>query len=81
MDRIAEIIGINNALNFVKTTLDNADEFTMVVINENTSFVKGSNSDEIVIVLNSVIDNDLKTSLVQEKTVFLYLPIFNKFRT
>ena len=51
MDRIAEIIGINNALNFVKTTLVNADEFIMVVLNKNTSFVKGSNSDEFVMIL------------------------------
>ena len=70
MDRISEIIGINNAL-IVKTTLDNAD----------ISFGKGSNSDEIVIVLHSVIDNDLKTSLVQVKTIFSYLPFFNKFQT
>ena len=53
----------------------------MVDVHENTSFVKGSNSDELVIVLHSVIDNDLKTSLVQAKTVFSCLPIFNKFQT
>ena len=52
----------------------------MVVINENTSFAKGSNSDAIVIVLHSVIDNDLKTSLARAKTVFSYLPFFNKFQ-
>ena len=53
----------------------------MVNIHENTSFVKGSNSDKLVIVSHSVIDNDLKTSLVQAKTLFSYLPIFNKFQT
>ena len=53
----------------------------MVDVHENTSCVKGSNSDELVIVLHSVIDNDLKISLVQAKTRFSYLPIFNKFRT
>ena len=53
----------------------------MVDVHKNTSFVKGSNSDELVIVLYSVIDNDLKTSLVQTKTVFSSSPIFNKFKT
>ena len=53
----------------------------MVDVHENTSFVKGSNNDELVIVLHSVIDNDLKTSFVQGKTVFSCLPIFNKFQT
>ena len=54
----------------------------MVFVHENTSFVKDSNSDDkFVIVLNSVIDNDLKTSLVQAKAVFSCLPIFNKFKT
>ena len=59
-NRTDEIIGINNVPNFVKTALDNADKFIMVDVHENTSFVKDSNSDELVIVLHSVIDNDLK---------------------
>ena len=80
-NRITEIIGINNAPNFVQTTLDGVSELIMVDIHENKSFVKGSNNDELVIVLHSVIDNYLKTSLVQAKTVFSCLPIFNKFQT
>ena len=81
-NRIPEIIGINNAPDFVKqVTLDNADDVIMVDVHENTSFVKVSNSDELVIVLLSVIDNDLKTSLVQAKTVFSCLPTFNNFQT
>ena len=80
-NRIIKIIGINNANDFVQTTLDDGSEFVMVNIHENTSFVKGSNSDKLVIVSHSVIDNDLKTSLVQAKTLFSYLPIFNKFQT
>ena len=80
-NRITEIIGINNAPNFVQTTSDGVSELIMVDIHENKSFVKGSNNDELVIVLHSVIDNDLKTSLVQAKTVFSCLPIFNKFQT
>ena len=80
-NRITEIIGINNAPNFVQTTLDGVSELIMVDIHENKSFVKGSNNDELVIVLHSVIDNYLKTSLVQAKTVFSCLPIFKKFQT
>ena len=59
-NRITEIIGINNAPNFVQTTLDGGSEFIMVYVHENTSFVKDGNSDDkFVIVLHSVIDNDL----------------------
>ena len=60
-NRSIKIIRINNANAFVKTTLDDGSEFIMVDVHENTSFVKGSNSDELVIVLHSVIDNNLKT--------------------
>ena len=67
-NRIIKIIDINNLNYFKQTTLDYGSEFIMVDVHENTSFVKGSNSDELVIVLHSVIDNDLKTSLVQVKT-------------
>ena len=63
-NKIIELIRINNAKNFVKNKIDHADEFIMVDAHENTSLVKGSNSDEFVIVLHSVIDNDLKTLLV-----------------
>ena len=79
-NKIIELIGINNAKNFLKYTTDDADEFIMVDVHKNTNFVKASNSDKPVIVLHSVIDNDLKT-LIQLKTVFSFLPIFKKFRT
>ena len=39
----------------------------MVDVNENTSFVDNSNKNKLVIGLDSVIDNYLKTSLVQNK--------------
>ena len=51
-NRIIKIIDINNANDFVQTTLDDGSEFIMVDVHENTSFVKGSNSDELVIVLH-----------------------------
>ena len=65
----------------LRNTIDGADEFITVDVRKNTSFVKGSNSGEPVIVLHSVIDNDLKASLVPAKTVFSCLPIFNRFKT
>ena len=81
-NKIIELVGINNAKDFVKYTInDVADEFIMVYVPKNTSIVKGSNSDELVIVLRSVIDNDLKTSIVEAKTVFSFLPIFKNFQT
>ena len=46
----------------------------MVDVHKNISFVEGNYSDEIVIVLHSVIDNYLKTSLIQpKKQKFKYL--------
>ena len=56
-NKIIELIGINNAKYFITNTLDDDSEFIMVD-------VKGSNSDELVRVLHSFIDNDLKTSSV-----------------
>ena len=79
-NRITEIIDINNAPNFVQTLLDGVSELIMVDVHGNKSFVK-DNNDELVIVLHSVIDKDLKTSLAQAKTVFSCLPIFNNFQT
>ena len=65
---IIELIGINNAKDFVKNTIDNdADEFIMVEIHKNTSFVESNYSNEILIVLHSVIDHYLKTALIQAK--------------
>ena len=69
-NKIVELLNINNAEHFVKYTLDDNSEYVEADVHKNTSFVKGSNSDELEIVLHSVIDNDLKTSLVQLKTVF-----------
>ena len=72
-NKIAELIGINNAKDFVENTLDDGDEFILVDVHKNTSFVKGNyrnrnrnrNRNKLVIVLDSVIDDYLKTSLVQ----------------
>ena len=60
-NKITELIGINNAKDFVETTLDDGDEFIMADVHENTSFVGDSNKNKLVIVLHSVIDDYLQT--------------------
>ena len=68
-NKIIELIGINNAKDFVKNDIDDdADEFIMVDVHRNTSFVEGNFRDKLVIDLHSIIDNYLKTSLIQVKT-------------
>ena len=39
-NKITELIGINNAQDFVETTLDDGDEFIMVDVEKNTSSVR-----------------------------------------
>ena len=65
-NKITELIGINNAQDFVETTLDDGDEFIMVDLHNNTSFVRGNYRNKLVIVLHSVIDDYLQT-LVQHR--------------
>ena len=68
-NKIIELIGINNAKDFVKNTIDDdADDFVMVDVHKNTSFVEGNYRDKLAIVLHSVINYYLKTSLIQVKT-------------
>ena len=61
------IIGVNNSKDFVKNTVDdNADELLIIVdVPKNASIAEGNYRGELVIVLHSVSDNYLKTSLVQ----------------
>ena len=66
-NKITELIGINNAQNFVETTLDDGDEFIMVDVHKNTSFIKGNYRNKLVIILHSVINDYLQTSLVQHR--------------
>ena len=63
-NKIIELIGINNAKDFVKNTKDYDDEFIMVDVHKNISFDEGNYRGKLVIVLHSVIDNYLKTSLI-----------------
>ena len=66
-NKIAELIGINNAQDFVETTLDDGDKFIMVDVHKNTRFVRGNYRNKLVIVLYSVIDDYLQESLVQHR--------------
>ena len=70
-NKITELIGINNAQDFVETTEEDDDEYVMVDVHKNASFVKGNyrnrNRNKLAIVLDSVIDDYLKISLVQYK--------------
>ena len=66
-NKITELIGINNAPDFVETTLNDGDECITVDVHKNTSFVRGNNINKLVIVLHSAINNYLQTSLVQHR--------------
>ena len=76
-NKITELIGINNAKDFAETTLDDGDEIIMVDVHKNTSFVEGNNKNKLVIVLHSVMDDYLQTSLVQYINTHKYFNIFN----
>ena len=66
-NKITELIGINNAPDFVETTLNAGDEFITVDVHKNTSFVRDNNMNKLVIVLHSAVNNYLQTSLVQHR--------------
>ena len=69
-NKIIELIGINNPIGFVKTD-ESADEFITADVHKNTSFVTEDNyrygHNNFVIVLHSIINDYLKTSLVQHR--------------
>ena len=69
-DKIIELIGINNHIYFLKA--DDDDElFIMADVHKNTSFVIEDNyrygHNKVVIVLHSVINDCIETSLVQHR--------------
>ena len=64
-NKIIELISIDDAIDFIKNIRHNDDELIMVKVEKNTSFVEGYYRGKLVIVLHSVIENFLKTSLVQ----------------
>ena len=77
-DKIIELIGINNHIYFLKA--DGNDElFIIADVHENTSFVLEDNyiygHNKVVIVLHSVINDCLKTSLVQHILIQIIISI------
>ena len=69
-DKIIELIGINNHIYFLKA--DDDDElFIMADVHKNTSFVIEDNyrygHNKVVIVLHSIINDGIKTSLVRHR--------------
>ena len=70
MDKIIEIMGINNHIYFLKAD-DDDKAFIMADIDKNTSFALEDNyrygHNKVVLVLHSVINDCLKTSLVQHR--------------
>ena len=64
-NKMNELIGINNATDFVQTTLDDGDEFIMVKVHRNTSPITDNHKNRLVFVLHSVFNDYHQTSLVQ----------------
>ena len=66
-NKITELIGINNAIDFVEVTLNDSDEFILVDVHNNTNSVRNNYRNQLVIVLDSVIYDFPQTSLVQHR--------------
>ena len=70
LDKIIELIGINNHVYFLKADEDN-EFFIMANVHKNASFVIEDNyryeDNKVVIVLHSVINDCIKTSLFQHR--------------
>ena len=64
-NKITELTDINNAPDFVETTLDDGDEFIMVDVEKDKSSVRDKYRNNLVIVLHSVFNDCPQTSLVQ----------------
>ena len=69
-NKIIELISINNNIYFLKADEDN-ELFIMANVHKNASFVIEDNyrygHNKVVIVLHSVINDCIKTSLVQDR--------------
>ena len=64
-NKITKLIFINNAPDFVRTALDDDDEFLQADVLENTVFTDDIYDDRLVIVLHSVINDCLQASVMQ----------------
>ena len=66
-NKITELMGKNNAIDFVEITLNDSDEFILVDVHKNTSSDRNNYRNQLVIVLHSVIYDFPQTSLVQHR--------------
>ena len=66
-NKIIELIGVNNANDYVRNT-EYGDEHITTNVYENTSFIENNYRDELAIVLHSVVGMCLERSLVQVRT-------------
>ena len=64
-NKINELIGINDPIEIVETTLDNGDKFAMVDVEKNTSYVRDKHKNKLIIVSHSIFIDYPQTSLVQ----------------
>ena len=65
-NKINELIGINDPIDFVETTLDDdADKFIMLEVQKHTSAVRDKYRNDLVFVLYSVFNDFPQSSLVQ----------------
>ena len=64
-NKITKLIFINNAPDFVRTALDDDDEFLQADVLENTVFTDDIYDDRLVIVLHSAIYDCLQASVMQ----------------
>ena len=67
LNRIIKLICIDDASDFVKSTLADDKEFIEIDVLKNTVFTEDIYDDQLVIVLHSVFDDYLQTSLLQRK--------------
>ena len=64
-NKITELMFIYNTPNFVKYTLDD-EEYIVASVLRNTNFIKSKcHKDELITVLHSVVNNNLKASLLK----------------
>ena len=64
-NKITEFIGTNNGTDFVQNNLFD-EEYIRANIFRNTNFVKSNcYKDELIIILHSVVNNNLKASLLE----------------
>ena len=76
-NKITNLIFINNVPDFVRTTLDDDDEFIEADVLENTVFTDDIYDHRLVIVLHSVINGCLQASIMQvvQQIHQLFIPI------